>query len=275
MQARFEDQEKPDIVHKKQDDLKKPEDEEKDDPKKIAKFRDGSKLEALIEVHQKIKKAFKRKTFNVLPDDKLVSEAKKYSDTIKRNQMKGFGAIWNLLLPLLPLYIAGLVFVAWDAYIGPAMFAKTFGMLDGVANKTMSVDELKYMIIQVNTKSVFYATVSTYGAKREVTLNSCFLLADVSDLDSQHWSRQARSCTDLQMRVSVLHEGGPSQTFMLYAVYLHACKHLSLNLIYGCRCAVPCSRGLPDRTPNISTSIPLEHCRRGLTTTRRHWARIC
>ena len=179
MQARFEDQEKPDIVHKKQDDLKKPEDEEKDDPKKIAKFRDGSKLEALIEVHKKIKKAFKRKTFNVLPDDKLVSEAKKYSDTIKRNQMKGFGAIWNLLLPLLPLYIAGLVFVAWDAYIGPAMFAKTFGMLDGVANKTMSVDELKYMIIQVNTKSVFYATVSTYGAKREVTLNSCFLQMSV------------------------------------------------------------------------------------------------
>ena len=109
-------------------------------------------MQALLELHKKIKDAFKKsKVKDVLPHAKLVADAQKYSNNIRRNQMKGFGAIWAILLPLLPKALVGLGLVAWDAYLGPSMFAKSFALLDGVVDKVMSVEEFKYVIIQVTS----------------------------------------------------------------------------------------------------------------------------
>ena len=45
---------------------------------------------------------------------------------------EGLRVIFAMLVPLVPMIAFGFALVAWDAYLGPALFAQSFNLLDGL-----------------------------------------------------------------------------------------------------------------------------------------------
>ena len=158
------------------------------EPKTLAEYQDGTKLRALVDSFAKIKKTSSGRTTlsgdAVLPPKEIVESAKKYTLAIGREQRKGMRVIFQMRRPLIPMITFGIILVAWDAYLGPALFASTFALLDGIESGKTTVLELRNTVIQVR----FPLHARTNARTNEVNLRLPLHAPDYRDLDHQHCS---------------------------------------------------------------------------------------
>ena len=118
---------------------------EGDDPKRTALFRDGSKLKELIELYEKKIK----KNFGPIVDAATFKAAKASLAALDKDARQGsFDLLWGIFKPHLPLYGFALLLMIFDSSVGAATWHGISSLLDGVADGSMSLAELRAVLAQ-------------------------------------------------------------------------------------------------------------------------------
>ena len=112
-----------------------------DDIKRVALFNDGAKLKELVELYEKkIKKNFG----SLVPADKLRA-ANATLTAIELSQRQGaLAVLYKLVLPSLPLYFAALILMTFDSAVGATTYHSVALILDGLSDKSVSVETMYY-----------------------------------------------------------------------------------------------------------------------------------
>ena len=130
---------------------------QKDDPKRIALFRDGAKLKELIELYEKkIKKNFGE----LVPADTFKAAKASLAALDKEARQGAVAILWDLLRPHLPLYSFAMLLMVFDSSVGAATWHGISSLLDGVADGSMSLTQLRQTCYQ--TYAVFILCVFSH-----------------------------------------------------------------------------------------------------------------
>jgi len=139
------------------------------DMKEVMLYKDGTKLVELLDLLQnKIFKAFGK---DILKDDRLLQQAEICRRITLREQRKTASLFIDIILPLLPMYLAAIMLMAFDSLTGPALWHSLSTLLDGVQSGTMSLEELQWLTIQNQIKFVFcvFAHLTSWTYAHKVT----------------------------------------------------------------------------------------------------------
>jgi len=139
-----------------------------EDLKRVAEFRDGTKLAALLRLYDK--KITKRFGKNIAPKG-VVRLARECHKRTGLEQRKGLRRLVPMLVPLLPLYSFSILLMVFDSLTGAALWHSMSTVLDGVDAGTMSMEDLKWLSIRNQIKFVFiiFAHFSSWAFTRKVT----------------------------------------------------------------------------------------------------------
>jgi len=130
---------------------------QQDDPKRIALFRDGTKLKELIELYEKkIKKNFGE----LVPADTFKAAKASLAALDKEARQGAWSILWDLLRPHLPLYSFAMLLMVFDSSVGAATWHGISSLLDGVADGSMSLTQLRQTCYQ--TYAVFILCVFSH-----------------------------------------------------------------------------------------------------------------
>ena len=130
---------------------------QQDDPKRIALFRDGTKLKELIELYEKkIKKNFGE----LVPADTFKAAKASLAALDKEARQGAWSILWDLLRPHLPLYSFAMLLMIFDSSVGAATWHGISSLLDGVADGSMSLTQLRQTCYQ--TYAVFILCVFSH-----------------------------------------------------------------------------------------------------------------
>lgn len=138
------------------------------DAKRVALFRDGTKLKELVELHRKkIPKAF-----GPLVSPAELKEAEDALAATEREQRRGAtDVLVSLFKPEVPLYSLALVLMAFDSYTGPRTFHAMSVSLDGVHDGSLTMDDLRHSLAETYVKLVLcvFAHLTAWALTHKVT----------------------------------------------------------------------------------------------------------
>ena len=119
------------------------------DPKRAALFRDGSRLRELVELHKKI-----GRHFSVAKELKPKLEAARAAlRTFERESRRDAShVLWSLLRPQLPLFGLSCALMTFDSLVGALNYHMTARILDGVADGSVTLDEVRNDVVVMFVK---------------------------------------------------------------------------------------------------------------------------
>jgi len=139
-----------------------------EDLKRVAEFRDGAKLEELLELYlEKICKHFGK---NLAPKS-AVAAAVECRRELGKEQRQGVWLLVPMLTPLIPVYAFSLALMIFDSIVGAALWHALSTVLDGVDAGTMTMEDLKWLTLQNQAKFIFciFAHLSSWAFTGKVT----------------------------------------------------------------------------------------------------------
>mmetsp|Transcript_92953 Transcript_92953/g.199349 ORF Transcript_92953/g.199349 Transcript_92953/m.199349 type:complete len:938 (-) Transcript_92953:380-3193(-) len=132
-----------------------------EDAKCITEFRDGSKLSDLLDLYnKKIRKHFGKKILSA----ELLRAAQVCHAVTSLEQRKGVRMLWPIFKPLLPIYMLSVVLMTFDSLTGNALWNGMATLLDGIADGTMTLEELKVVSV-VNYVKFLFCIFSHLGSR--------------------------------------------------------------------------------------------------------------
>eukprot|EP00928_Gymnodinium_smaydae_P048628 TRINITY_DN32526_c0_g1_i1.p1 TRINITY_DN32526_c0_g1~~TRINITY_DN32526_c0_g1_i1.p1 ORF type:complete len:787 (-),score=116.79 TRINITY_DN32526_c0_g1_i1:561-2921(-) len=140
----------------------------KDEMKRVAEFRDGTKLSELIDLYlNKICKHFGK---NFVPKE-VVAAVMKCRKELGKEQRSGARLLIPMIASLLPIYVVGLALMIFDSIVGAALWHSLSTVLDGVHAGTMTMEDLKWVTVRNQVKFVFCicAHLSSWAFTGKVT----------------------------------------------------------------------------------------------------------
>jgi len=141
-----------------------------DDPKRVALFKDGTKLKEYVTLYDK--KIIKHFGKDLLLPAASINDAKATLKAMERSQRQGaFTVLYALFKPEVPLYLVSLALMAFDSYTGPRTFHAMATALDGVADGSLSIGALQASLGQTYVKLILcvFAHLTSWALTHKVT----------------------------------------------------------------------------------------------------------
>ena len=205
-----------------------------DDIKRVALFKDGTKLKGLVDLYnKKISKHFGKG----LVGKSVLSDAKETLKELELEQRKGsMEVIISLVRPSVPLYVAAIILMTFDSAVGAATMHGSARLLDKVDKDEISVDELRGEYWVVFFKMVLcvfsHLTARTFSSKCKGRFGNAVrtaVLRGVMRQDTVFFDVYPSGV--IQQRIN--HDAGmlAGKLFDMPLSLLHCCLHVVTNSI--------------------------------------------